>query len=303
MELRHLRCLVVLADERQFTRAAQRLGIAQPALSQQIRRLEAEMGLPLVDRTTRSVQLTAAGTKLAGHARRMLQEADLAVAELQDLRGLRAGRLAVGASHTIGALGLSDLLAEFHRRYPAVELRVQDDVSLELAAAVGRGELDIVFITMPGDGLALESHLVSHEALTCIVPPGHRLAGRRTLTMGDVAAETFVVFRRGATIRRRVDEAAEAAGFSPRVLFETNSVTRMGSLVAAGLGIAVLPASDAARFASSVVVVPFESPALAHAVYVSWSARRRRSPAARAFAALVFEVADQTGPTRAQAAP
>src|SRR3954471_9677291 len=136
MELRHLRCLVVLADEQQFTRAAQRLGIAQPALSQQIQRLEAEMGLPLVDRTTRSVQLTGAGTRLVGHARRMLHDADLAIAEMQDLRGLRAGRLAVGASHTIGALDLPKLLAEFHRRFPDVELTVQDDVTLELAAAL-----------------------------------------------------------------------------------------------------------------------------------------------------------------------
>jgi LysR family transcriptional activator of glutamate synthase operon len=293
MELRHLRCLVTLADERQFTRAAQRLGIAQPALSQQIRRLEAEMGLPLVDRTTRSVQLTAAGLRLVGHARRMLHEAELAVAELQDLRGLKAGRLAVGASHTIGALDLSRLLAEFHRRFPDVELRVQDDVSLELAAALNRGELDLAFMTMAGESHALESHLVSREPLTCIVPPAHPLAERSSLRMSDVAGETFVVFRRGATIRRRVDEAAEAAGFSPRVLFETNSVGRMGSLVATGLGIAVLPASDAARFASSVVVVPFAGPALAHTVYVSWSAQRRQSPAARAFTALVFEVAGE----------
>jgi len=168
MELRHLRCLVALDDEQQFTRAAQRLGIAQPALSQQIRRLEAEMGLPLVDRTTRSVQLTAAGVTLVGHARRMLHEADLAVAELQDLRGLRSGRLEVGASHTIGELDLSQLLAEFHRRFPDVELRVQDDVSLELASALNRGELDLAFITVAGEPEAIESRLVSREPLTCI---------------------------------------------------------------------------------------------------------------------------------------
>src|SRR5689334_4685616 len=288
MELRHLRCLVVLAEERQFTRAAQRLGIAQPALSQQIRRLETEMGLPLVDRTTRRVELTAAGNTLVQHGRRMLHEADLAVAELQDLRGLRSGHLAVGASHTIGAVDLSELLAEFHRRFPAVELRVQDDVTLELVAALDRGELDVAFITIDGRSHGLESQLILREPLTCILPPGHPLARRASLQMSDVAGETFIVFRRGATIRRRVDDAAEAAGFSPRVLFETNSVSRMGSLVAAGLGIAVLPASDAARYALGVDAVPFEGPALAHTVYVSWSARRRRSPAARAFAELVF---------------
>lgn len=287
MELRHLRCLVALADEQQFTRAAARLGIAQPALSQQIQRLEAEVGVSLVDRTTRSVGLTAAGEGLVVHARRMLHEAELAVAELQDLRGVRAGRLAIGASHTIGALDLSQLLAEFHRRYPEVELRVQDDVTLELVGALGRGELDVAFITVPGDAGLLESQLLLREPLTCILPHGHPLTGRATLAMADIAAEPFVVFRSGATIRRRVDEAAEAAGFAPRVLFETNSITRMGSLVASGLGIAVLPDSDAQRFASRVVVVPFEGPGLAHTVYFSWSAQRRRSPAARAFAEML----------------
>src|SRR5690349_2729962 len=170
MELRHLRCLVMLADERQFTRAAQRLGIAQPALSQQIRRLEAEVGLALVERTTRRVELTAAGSTLVLHARRMLHEADVAVAELQDLRGLRTGHLAIGASHTIGSLDLSQLLAEFHRRFPAVELRVQDDVSLEIAAALERGELDLAFITIDGRSHGLDSHLILREPLTCILP-------------------------------------------------------------------------------------------------------------------------------------
>jgi LysR family transcriptional regulator, transcription activator of glutamate synthase operon len=288
MELRHLRCLVMVADEAHFTRAAQRLRIAQPALSQQIRRLEAELGLPLVERTTRSVRMTAAGRLLVEHARRMLHEADTAVAELEDLRGLRTGRLTIGASQTMGSLDLSLLLAEFHGRYPGVELSVEEDISLALAGALGRDELDLAFLTMAGEAQGLESRPVATEALVCVLPPGHALAGRAELELGDLESESFVVFRRGATIRQRVDDAAEAGGFTPSVLFETNNVNRMGSLVAAGLGVAVLPESDAARFAPSVAVVPFAAPVLTHTVYVSWRAQRRHSPAARAFAELVF---------------
>ena len=288
MELRHLRCLVMLADEAHFTRAAQRLQIAQPALSQQIRRLEQEVGMALVERTTRSVRITAAGQLLVEHARRVLHEADVALAVLDDLRGLRVGRLAIGASQTMGAVDLSSFLARFHRRFPGVELAVQEDISLELASALARDELDVAFVTVSEDGDGLESHAVAAEPLVCILPPGHVLARRSRLELPDVEAEAFVVFRRGATIRQRVDEAAHGVGFAPRVLFETNNVTRMGSLVSAGLGIAVLPESDAARLGSAVATVPFDNPALVHAVYFSWRTARRPSPAARAFMELVL---------------
>src|SRR3954462_11302165 len=140
MEVRQLRYLVALAEERHFTRAAAREHVAQPALSQQIRRLEEEVGLSLVERTTRSVRMTAAGELLVKHARRVLEEAELAHAVLDDLRGLRIGRLVVGAGHTIGSVDLSRLLADFHRQYPGVELTVQEDVSVALAAALARDE-------------------------------------------------------------------------------------------------------------------------------------------------------------------
>lgn len=287
MELRHLRYLVTVADEAHFTRAAQRLRIAQPALSQQIRRLEEEVGLPLVERTTRSVRMTAAGRVLVEHARRVLHEADVAVAVLEDLRGLRVGRLAIGASQTMASLELSDLLTAFHQRFPAVEMAVQEDLSTELAASLRRDELDLAFITISQDG-DLESHAVASESLVCILPLDHALAQRACLDLRDVEKESFVVFRRGATIRQLIDEASRACGYSPRVLFETNNIARMRALVSAGLGIAVLPKSDAARSGPAVATVPLAGPDLNHTVYFSWRAGRRHSPAARAFADLVL---------------
>src|SRR3954463_14977185 len=122
MDLRQLRYLVALAEECHFTRAAERMHIAQPALSQQVRRLEEELGLPLVDRTTRRVALTDAGRLLVDRARRALAEVDAARAELADLAGVRAGRVVIGAMPSTGPFDLSRLLAEYHRRYPDVEL-------------------------------------------------------------------------------------------------------------------------------------------------------------------------------------
>jgi LysR family transcriptional regulator, transcription activator of glutamate synthase operon len=287
MDLRHMRALVTLADEAQFTRAAQRLRIAQPALSQQIRRLEDEVGLALVERTTRSVRMTTAGELLVTHARKVLHEAALAHAALDDLRGVRLGRLAIGASYTIGSVDLSRSLAEFHGRFPGVELAVQEGVSIELAAALARDELDLAFLTLSQHDDGLETRTVAEGRLVCIFPRDHPLAKHARLELVDLKDEPFVVFRQGATIQQRIEAASHALGFSPRVLFETNSISRMGSLVAAGLAIAVLPESDAARLGSTVSTVAFH-PELAHTVYLSWRSDRRHSPAARAFMDLVI---------------
>src|SRR5919109_1123674 len=121
MEIRQLRYLVALDDERHFTRAAQREHIAQPALSQQIRRLEEEVGLPLVERTTRRVSLTEAGEALVARARRVLGEIEGAQAELAALSGVQTGRVTVGVIHTMGPVDVSLALAIFHRRHPDVE--------------------------------------------------------------------------------------------------------------------------------------------------------------------------------------
>src|SRR4051812_22378788 len=120
MDLRQLRYLVALAEERSFTGAAGRLRIAQPAVSQQIAKLEAELGVALADRTTRRVGMTQAGDRLVEHARRILRQVDVAADDVAAIAGLRAGRLTIGASRTVGSLDLSSLVAAFHRRYPAV---------------------------------------------------------------------------------------------------------------------------------------------------------------------------------------
>ena len=155
MDLRQLRYLVALAEERHFTRAAAREHIAQPALSQQIRRLEEEVGLALVERTTRQVTITAAGELLVGRARRILSEVDAAQTELQGLRGIEAGHVTVGAMHTMGPIDVSLALAIFHGRHPGVELTVREMSSEELAEMLRVDELDLAFLSVTE---RIESH-------------------------------------------------------------------------------------------------------------------------------------------------
>lgn len=285
MNLRQLRYLVAVADERHFTRAAAREHVAQPALSQQIRALEAELGVTLVQRTTRRVAMTQAGELLVARARRALAELDAAQAELQSLAGLHAGRLSVGALHTMGPVDLSLLLARFHDRYPAIELTVREQSSEELATMLRDDEVDLAFLSVTeriqSRGLALRP-LVSEElvvALTC----DHRLASSAALRLADLADEPFISFREGARLRELLMTAAAAVGFEPRIALESNESRRIRGLVSRGLGVAILPRSDAEGPGAAVAVCDLVDPPLTRDVTLASRAERHPSPAAEAF--------------------
>lgn len=289
MDLRQLRYLLVLGEEEHFTRAARRLGIAQPALSQQIKRLEAEVGVALVERSTRNVRMTEAGRVTMAGARRVLREADALQDELDALRGVRSGRLVVGITRTPGAVDVAALLARFSRAHPGVELDVREDLTVELVALLEAGDLDLALVAegpSPVSAL-LDVRTIATEPLVALVPPGHELAGRAGVTVEELAAHRLVGFHRGATIRRQLDERAFAAGVVLRVAFEIADAQRARSLVAGGLGVGVLPASDARAPGPEVVVVPLTGDALLHRTAVAVRRDRRPTPAADALLALI----------------
>ena len=294
MDLRQLRYLVALAEERHFTRAAARMHIAQPALSQQIRRLEDEVGLPLVHRTTRRVALTDAGELLVARARRALAEVDAAREELEDLAGVRAGRVVIGAMQSLGPYDLSVLLAEFHAAHPGVELSVREGVSDELLALLRADAVDLAFLSLAGDapGSDLGHQRLLDEELVAILPPGHRLSRRRRIGLDELRGERYIQFREGAGLRRVVAIAARTAGFTFEPAFESNEVARIRAMVARGLGVAVLPRSDATGDALPLAVVALTRPALSRDVTLMWRAERRHSPAATAFLALARSLSD-----------
>jgi DNA-binding transcriptional LysR family regulator len=286
MELRQLQYLVALADELHFTRAAERAHIAQPALSQQIRRLEDEVGLALVERTTRRVALTEAGELLVARARRVHAEVDAARADLADLAGVRAGRLVIGAMQSLGPVDLSALLSRFHDEHPDVELSVREEVSDPLLRMVLDDAVDLAFLSLAEtapDG-ALGSETLVDEPLVAVVAAGHALAGRKQVRLAELADEPFITFREGAGLRRILDHAAETAGFRPQIAFESNNVVRCRSLAARGLGVTVLPASEVG---ADVAVIPVVEPALTRDVTLVWRRSRHHSPAAKAFLELV----------------
>jgi len=294
MELRQLRYLVALADERHFTRAAAREHIAQPALSQQIRRLEAEVGLALVERTTRRVAMTAAGELLVARARRILAELEAATDELGTLAGVKGGHLAVGALHTMGPVDLSLLLASFHREHPAVELTVREQSSEELAEMLRVDVVDLAFLSVTEhiQSRGLELHQLVSEELVAVLAPQHLLAGRASVALAELAGEPFVSFRAGSRLRELLDSAAAAAGFEPRIALESNESRRIRSLVSGGFGVAILPRSDADGPGAPIAVAQLVEPALTRDITLAARARRRHSPAAQAFLKLTLSAFD-----------
>jgi LysR family transcriptional activator of glutamate synthase operon len=292
MELRQLRYLVTLAEELHFTRAAAREHIAQPALSQQSRRLEDEVGLALVERTTRRVAMTDAGVSLVGRARRILAEVDAAEAEMQALSGVQTGRVTVGVMHTMGPVDVSLVLAAFHQRHPGVELTVREQSSEELAELLRVDELDLAFLSVTerieSHGLGLRQ-LVSEE-LVLVLPRQHRLGGRRRVRMAELSEDEFVSYREGARLRELLVSAAGHAGFTPRVKLESNESQRIRRLVAQGLGVAILPRSDAESPGADVAVATLVEPALSRDITLAWRAERRHAPAAVEFLALARSI-------------
>jgi LysR family transcriptional activator of glutamate synthase operon len=291
MDLRQLRYLVALAEELNFTRAAANEHIAQPALSQQIRRLEDELGLALVERTTRHVSLTEAGSLLVVRARRILAELEAAKAELEAVRGIDVGHVTIGAMHTMGPVDLSLALAMFHERHPNVGLTVREASSEEMAEMLRVDELDLAFLSVTerveSHGLGL--HQLVSEELVVLLPPDHALAEKRQVRMADLAGEPFISFRAGARLRELLFAAAREAEFEPRVTLESNESQRVRRLVSRGLGVAILPRSDAIGPGADVVVATLAGPTLRRDITLAWREGRRHPPATTAFLELARE--------------
>jgi LysR family transcriptional regulator, transcription activator of glutamate synthase operon len=285
MELRQLRYLVALADERNFTRAAAREHVAQPALSQQVRRLEEEVGVALVERTTRRVALTDAGQLLVARAKRILAELEAGRAELELARGMEIGHVTVGVLHTMGPVDVTSVLAVFHQRHPGVELTVREQSSEELAEMLRIDELDLAFLSVTerieSHGLGL--HQLVSEELVVVLPREHRLGKRRAVRMADLRDDEFISYGQGARLRELLIYAGRVGGFEPRVKLEFNESQRICQLVAHGLGVAILPRSDAEAARADVAVADLREPPLTRDITLAWREGRRLSPAAAAF--------------------
>jgi DNA-binding transcriptional LysR family regulator len=289
MELRQLRYFAAVAEHRHFTRAAGELRVAQPALSQQVRRLEAELGVELLRRTSRSVALTEAGEALLSRARRILAEAEAARADLDALRGLLTGRVVLGAMQSLGPIDLPGLLADFHARHPGVDVVLREETTRQMVAMLAADELDLAVASTDAEmPPGLESRRLYEEELVLVVARGHPLAARRQIRPASLPPGPYIFFREGSGLRAATERMLEAAGIAPQVRFETNELSRVRALASRGLGVAIMPRSDTEGADPPVAAISL-APKLRRRVGLLWRAGRRRPPAAEAFLEFALE--------------
>lgn len=285
MELRQLRYFVEVARELSFTRAAGSLHVAQPAVSQQLRRLEGELGVRLLHRSSRRVALTDAGAALLPHAETILQAVELARMELQEYAGAVRGRVVVGTIQSLGPLDLPRLLGRFREQYPEVDIVVHEDLSSTMLAMLAGGELDLAIAHVePGD---LRPPLVADslfdDELVLVAGPGDPLADRPAVPLRVLADVPFISFKPTSGIRQLLDRMMSREGVVLHSAFESGDLATIRSLASQRLGVAVMPRYVAEQDGPPVRLVPFRPPVLRRHISLVRCDAAARSPAVRAF--------------------
>lgn len=259
VELRHLRYFAAVAEARHFGRAAARLRIAQPPLSRQIQALEAELGFSLLDRSKKRVELTPAGAVLARHVQKIFATIDTAVHEATRAAAGDFGRLAIGYSTAVALSGFSELLRAFREKAPGVELVLREKPAQVQLQAIRAGELDVGFVRGDVDleDDTLQSRRVRREPLLMVLPSDHALAKKKRIALGEVARDPFVLWPRGVApmVFDYLMRLCHGAGFTPQIAQEATQLDIV-SLVSAGFGVSILPASFEAARRPGVVFLP-----------------------------------------------
>lgn len=286
MNLKQLEFAVALAEEGNFTRAAERCHVVQSALSHQIAYLEQELGTPLFERLPRQVRATAAGEAMLVHARQALASLRHLRADVAAVSGEVRGLLAIGQISSLTGIDVVAMLAAFQQVHPQVEFQLRVDKSEDLIAQVQSRDLDVALVGLsPSAGLDGVCHqMLQEEDLVAVLAPSHRLARRKRLPLTELQDEALVDFPRGTGARRQTDDAFAAAGLPHTVRFEVNLMELVERFVRHGLAVGIVPALIAEGF-EGVVRIPLQ-PTPTRRVHLVW--QRLPTPAARVFVEAVL---------------
>ncbi len=281
-----LRCFVAVAEEQQFTAAADILNMAQPSISAQIRRLEYVLGTPLFHRDYRPVKLTDAGLELLPLARRVLGCFDDIFHGISEIDGLRRGHVTIGATPSLGATLLPHVLAGFHRNYPGISLTIVEHDSVVIAEQLEAGALDVALVVTPLRRPTLDSTVLAIEKMVVIVACDHPLASRDQVSIYELRGIPMIMFSEGYEIRSATLAAFDRAGIVPTTALDGAEIGTVHSFVAAGLGAAIVP-SIIATTNDDVRVLHLDAPALERTISL---ARPVHHALSRAAAALSQEI-------------
>ncbi|MDR3406039.1 MAG: LysR substrate-binding domain-containing protein [Chthoniobacter sp.] len=286
--MNQLRYAVALARTGNFSRAAEQCRVAQPSLSQQIQKLEEELGERLFDRMKRQTKLTSHGEAFVRRAVRILEETEMAIREASDARGLVAGTLTIGVLPTIAPYLLPETIGVFARKYPGVEIVIQEDTTAQLLKHLATYEIDFAFASHPIQDSRLEIKELFAEELLLALPPGHPLTRKRTVPTAALKGERLIVMREGHCLGDQVLGFCEQRDMKPTISFRSAQLETIHALVAAGLGLSLIPAM-AARIQrpNALEYRSLQSPRPERKILAIWPRQRSLGRAASAFLELM----------------
>jgi DNA-binding transcriptional LysR family regulator len=296
MELRHLRTIAAVARHGSLTKAGEELYLSQSAISQQIRRLELELGFEVFRRNSRSVELTPEGRVILSCAQRVLAEVDGLHDELEELTGRLRGQLRIGGVYPTGPYDLFGMLADFRADHPEVAVHMVENTQEDVLAALRADELDCAFTALDPDALGDEfaATLLWEEEFVVALPVGHRLSERARVTFEELAAEDLIAYRDNSALRRRLERTMAGRGLQPRNAFVCTEMAAVRGLASKGLGIAVMPRTIAEQPGPPIELRPIGPERLTWPIALVWRAGRRQTPAGKAFLKVALAHAERT---------
>jgi DNA-binding transcriptional LysR family regulator len=280
-DLRHLRCFAAVARHGGFTRAAAAVRSTQPAVTLLVRQLEEMVGVRLFDRTTRSVQLTAAGAQLLPAIERLLADLDATIGGVREAAARAHGRVVISALPSLTSSLLPQAIARIRQANPGIAVSVRDAVAGQVAAMVQSGEADLGLGGKPAADAGLAFQRLFSDRLVAVCPTRHPLAGRRSIAWADLVGQPFASMSRDSSVRRLVEEAFAAAGQRHDPAYEVLYLSSAVAMAAAGLAIAAVPSSAlSAMNLERIAVRPLTAPAARREIGILTSRARSPSPAA-----------------------
>jgi LysR family hydrogen peroxide-inducible transcriptional activator len=284
MEMHQLRYVVAVARTKNFSRAAEQCHVSQPSLSQQIHKLEEELGGRLFERLKREAKLTAAGEAFVRRAGRILEEADAAKREAHDTRALLRGTVAVGVLPTIAPYLLPEVIVRFNQRYPGVEVIIHEDTTARLLKLALACDIDFAIASMPLHDARFDTRELFAEELLLAVPSGHPLATKRSIGSSDLETERLIVMKEGHCLGEQVLSFCERRAMHPNISIRSAQVETIQSLVRAGVGLSLIPKMAVMNGKTDAPVYrSFSAPRPERSIVVAWPKPRPLSRAAQEF--------------------
>lgn len=289
MEWQQLEYFRVVAKLEHFRKSAEHLKISQPALSRSISKLEKELGVTLFDRTGHSVELNKFGRLFLKRVENGLNEISFGIKEINQLKNPYTGAVSLSFLQTLGLTILPEIISKFYKQYPQVEIQLYQNKIINSIQMLLNREIDLCLISSFNNHPNITWHPLLKEELFLYVPANHRLAGRSSVSLSELAEDQFIGFKEGLGMREIMNNLCEKAGFTPVVKFEGEDVPTMAGLVSSGLGVTIIPAFHGIS-PKKIKQISISEPYCHREIGLAWLKENTLSPSAELFRTYVIEM-------------